>query len=102
MFITRPMFTLIGHIWHISVPLSVLLLDKELRQQWPASWMLRRGGGPRDDGDNDNSIVMSDVSSLDNVSNNNLENNKTDVSSNFSVMMLESREFHNNFNVHVY
>ena len=90
------MFVLIGHIWHISVPLSVLLLDKELRQQWPGSWMLR-GRYQRDD-DSENSIVMSDVSisSFDNVSNNNQEN-KTEVSNNFSVMMLENREFHNNF-----
>jgi len=94
-FITRPMFVLIGHIWHISVPLSVLLLDKELRQQWPGSWMLR-GRYRSSDEESENSIVMSDVSSLDNVSNNNQET-KNEVSNNFSVMMLENREFHNNF-----
>ena len=101
MFITRPMFTLIGHIWHISVPLSVLLLDKELRQQWPASWLTRRRGAGDVEDDLENSIVMSDVS-MDTVSvstNNNEDSGKTEVSGNFSVMMLENREFHNSFNV---
>ena len=96
MFITRPMFTLIGHIWHISVPLSVLLLDKDLRQQWPGSWMLRGRLGQDED---DNSIVLSDVGSS--RGNNNHEG-KTEVSNTFSVMMLENREFHNNYSVNVH
>ena len=51
--------------------------------------------------DPENSIVMSDVS-MDTVSvntNNNEDGGKTEVSGNFSVMMLENREFHNSFNV---
>ena len=98
-FITRPMFTLIGYIWHISVPLSVLLLDKELRNQFPGSYIIRRR--PEEE---DNSIVMSEVGSLDSLGlrNNNLTGEKTDtdLSNNFSVMMLESREFHHDYNVH--
>ena len=34
------------------------------------------------------------------VRNNNQNNEKTDLSNNFSVMMLESREFHHSYNVH--
>ena len=98
-FITRPMFTLIGYIWHISVPLSVLLLDRELRTEFPGSFIIRRRSE-----EEDNSIVMSEVGSLDSlgVRNNNLAGDKTetDLSNNFSVMMLESREFHHNYNVH--
>ena len=37
MFITRPLFVLIGHVWHIAVPLAVLVLDRELRHQWPGA-----------------------------------------------------------------
>lgn len=98
MFITRPMFVLIGHIWHISVPLSVLLLDKELRKQWPAKVMLR--GRYQDQEDCDNSIVMSDVGLGNNINNN--RRDKTEVSNTFSVMMLENREFHNNYSVNVH
>ena len=83
----------------ISVPLSVLLLDKELRTQFPGSFIIRRR--PEEE---DNSIVMSEVGSLDSlgVRNNNMtgEKTETDLSNNFSVMMLESREFHHNYNVH--
>lgn len=93
------MFTLIGYIWHISVPLSVLLLDRELRTEFPGSFIIRRRSE-----EEDNSIVMSEVGSLDSLGmrNNNLAGDKTetDLSNNFSVMMLESREFHHNYNVH--
>ena len=40
MFITRPLFVLIGHVWHIAVPLATLTLDRELRTQWPAHLLL--------------------------------------------------------------
>ena len=61
--------------------------------------MTRRRPGDVED-DPENSIVMSDVS-MDQVSvnTNNNEDGKTEVSGNFSVMMLENREFHNSFNV---
>ena len=95
-FITRPLFTLIGYIWHISVPLSVLLLDKEIRSQWPGRVLVRRRQEEQDE------IVMSDVPTQHSpdVRNNNQNNQKTDLSNNFSVMMLESREFHHSYNVH--
>lgn len=98
MFITRPLFVLIGHVWHIAVPLAVLVLDKELRTQWPGS-VLTRAQTPEDDPEN--SIVMGEVSLSSVTSNNNLERagGKTEVSSTFSVMMLENREFHNNYTV---
>ena len=97
MFITRPLFVLIGHIWHIAVPLAVLVLDKELRHQWPGS-VLTRAPPPGEE----DSIVMGEVSLASVTSNNNLEpgaGGKTEVSSSFSVMMLENREFHNNYTV---
>ena len=94
-FITRPLFTLIGYIWHISVPLSVLLLDKEIRRQWPGRVLVRRRQEEQD------SIVMSEVGSHHtDLSNNNQTGEKTDLENNFSVMMLESREFHHSYNVH--
>lgn len=97
MFITRPLFVLIGHVWHIAVPLAVLVLDKELRHQWPGS-VLTRAPPPGEE----DSIVMGEVSLASVTSNNNLESGgggKTEVSSTFSVMMLENREFHNNYTV---
>ena len=97
MFITRPLFVLIGHVWHIAVPLATLTLDRELRTQWPAHLLLParlRGGGA----ELENSIVMEDVGGTTN--NNEAGPGKTEVSSTFSVMMLENREFHNNYNVH--
>ena len=98
-FITRPLFVLIGHVWHIAVPLAVLVLDRELRTQWPGS-VLTRAQAPGDE-DQENSIVMGEVSMTSVTSNNNLEEagGKTEVSSAFSVMMLENREFHNSFTV---
>ena len=101
MFITRPLFVLIGHVWHIAVPLAVLVLDRELRHQWPGVVLTRaRLTGEEDP---ENSIVMGDVSMASVTSNNNTEGaaGKTDVSSTFSVMMLENREFHNNYSVNV-
>ena len=50
----------------------------------------------------EDSIVMGEVSLASVTSNNNLEpggGGKTEVSSSFSVMMLENREFHNNYTV---
>ena len=101
MFITRPLFVLIGHVWHIAVPLAVLVLDKELRLQWPGNVLTRHGQPPGEQGE-EGSIVMGDVSLTSVTSNNNLDSGaggKTEVSSNFSVMMLENREFHNNYTV---
>ena len=34
-YITRPMFMLIGHGWHVAVPLLCVLQDKELYQHLP-------------------------------------------------------------------
>ena len=101
MFITRPLFVLIGHVWHIAVPLATLTLDRELRHQWPAQLLLparlRAGGAELE-----NSIVMEDVGgeAARTTNNNEAGPGKTEVSSTFSVMMLENREFHNNYNVH--
>ena len=101
MFITRPLFVLIGHVWHIAVPLATLTLDRELRTQWPAHLLLParlRGAGA----ELENSIVMEDVGgeAARTTNNNEAGPGKTEVSSTFSVMMLENREFHNNYNVH--
>ena len=101
MFITRPLFVLIGHVWHIAVPLATLTLDRELRTQWPAQLLLParlRGAGA----ELENSIVMEDVGgeAARTTNNNEAGPGKTEVSSTFSVMMLENREFHNNYNVH--
>ena len=36
-YITRPVFILVGHCWHIVVPLSCFILDKDLKTEWPGS-----------------------------------------------------------------
>jgi len=102
-FITRPMFILIGHGWHIMVPVACLTLDKELRKEWPGRILVRE---MREfDEEEQNSIVMDsrDITDLQGIENEKSKTNnphETQMSPNFSALMLENREFHHSFPVH--
>jgi len=102
-FITRPMFILIGHGWHIMVPLACLTLDKELRKEWPGRFLVRE---MRDfDEEEQNSIVMDsrDITNLQGIESEKSKNSHaqdTEMSPNFSALMLENREFHHTYPVH--
>jgi len=75
-YITRPMFMLIGHGWHIAVPLICLLQDKELYQHLPKR--------PRKDGD----MGLEEAAAED-------SEDKTDRNKNKSRSHLETNEYHN-------
>ena len=97
------MFILIGHGWHIMVPVACLTLDKELRKEWPGRILVRE---MREfDEEEQNSIVMdsrdiTDLQGIENEKSKNSNSDETQMSPNFSALMLENREFHHNFPVH--
>jgi len=102
-FITRPMFILIGHGWHIMVPIACLTLDKELRREWPGRALVRE---MREfDDEEQNSIVMdsrdlTDLQGIESEKSKTSHSRETELSANFSAMMLENREFHHAYPVH--
>jgi len=102
-FITRPMFILIGHGWHIMVPLACLTLDKELRREWPGRILVRE---IREfDEEEQNSIVMdsrdlTDLQGVESEKSKTSHSQETELSPNFSALMLENREFHHAYPVH--
>jgi len=102
-FITRPMFILIGHGWHIMVPIACLTLDKELRREWPGRVLVRE---MREfDEEEQNSIVMdsrdiTDLQGIESEKPKNRNSQETELSPNFSALMLENREFHHAYPVH--
>merc|ERR1711874_953056 len=102
-FITRPMFILIGHGWHFMVPLACLTLDKELRREWPGRILVRE---IREfDEEEQNSIVMdsrdlTDLQGVESEKSKTSHSQETELSPNFSALMLENREFHHAYPVH--
>jgi len=56
-YMTRPMFTLVGHGWHIVVPLSCFILDKDLKKEWPGPLLHKK---TEEEVEDHNSIVMED------------------------------------------
>jgi len=100
-FITRPMFALIGLGWHLMVPLACLTLDKELCREWPGRLMVKDW---KNDVETEGSIPMERRMELEEieedvksraVSIDMDSSGKTELSPNFSALMLENREFHN-------
>ena len=97
------MFILIGHGWHIMVPMACLTLDKELRKEWPGRILVRE---MREfDEEEQNSIVMdsrhiTDLQGIQSEKSKTTPSQETELSPNFSALMLENREFHNSYPVH--
>jgi len=93
--IARPMFALVGLGFHLLTPAASLLLDQRLRREWPARLLLRAaredvGEGVEEGEDGQPGKVVPTSS------NNNADSlGMTEISPNFSAMMLENREFHN-------
>ena len=86
--VVRPMLALVGLGWHLLAPLAALLLDARLRHEWPASVLLRPA-------------AAADTIALEGVGEDKAEVSTTEISPNFSVLMLENREFHNpSFPIH--
>ena len=83
------MFILIGHGWHIMVPIACLTLDKELRREWPGRFLVREMRAY--DEEEQNSIVMDsrDITDLQGI-----ESNQSESSHSHETLMLENREFH--------
>ena len=102
-FITRPMFILIGHGWHIMVPIACLTLDKELRREWPGRFLVKE---MREyDEEEQNSIVMdsrdiTDLQGIQREKSKSSDSHETEISPNFSALMLENREFHHAYPIH--
>jgi len=102
-FITRPMFILIGHGWHIMVPLACLTLDKELRREFPGRILVREMREFEEE--EQNSIVMdsrdvTDLQGIESEKSKNTSSHETELSPTFSALMLENREFHHSYPVH--
>ena len=85
------------------VPVACLTLDKELRKEWPGRVLVRE---MREfDEEEQNSIVMdsrdiTDLQGIEKEKSKSSNSNETEMSPNFSALMLENREFHHSFPVH--
>jgi len=92
--IARPMFALVGLGWHLLTPAACCLLDQRLRREWPARLLLR--AAREDVGDEEEEESGQPGKVVATSSNNNPDSlGMTEISPNFSAMMLENREFHN-------
>jgi len=92
--VARPMFALVGLGWHLLTPAACCLLDQRLRREWPARLLLRAAREDvEEDEKGENSLPGKVVFSNSNNEQDSL--GMTELSPNFSAMMLENREFHN-------
>jgi len=92
--VARPMFALVGLGWHLLTPAACCLLDQRLRREWPARLLLRAAREEvEEDEKEENSLPGKVVFSSSNNEQDSL--GMTELSPNFSAMMLENREFHN-------
>lgn len=96
--ITRPMFVLVSQVWHFMVPLACLTLDRDMKLEWPGRVLIRVSRDLEAEGEGGlDSIVMRDTNPILGLD----ENDKnTELSPQFSVLMLENREFHNSYPTH--
>ena len=90
------MFILIGHGWHIMVPIACLTLDKELSRERPGFLVKEM---TTYDEEEQNSIVMdsrdiTDLQGIESEKSKSSHSLETEISPNFSALMLENREFH--------
>ena len=97
------MFILIGHGWHIMVPMACLTLDKELFREWPGRFLVKEMRAY--DEEEQNSIVMdsrdiTDQQGIESEKSKSSDSHETEISPNFSALMLENREFHHTYPVH--
>lgn len=83
-YITRPMFILVGHGWHIVVPLSCFVLDKDLKNQWPGPLLHKK---TEEEVEDHNSIVMEDREAQAGKEDEDLDNDGF-------AQTIETREFH--------
>jgi len=92
--IARPMFALVGLGWHLLTPAACCLLDQRMRREWPARLLLR--AAREDVGIEEEDEIGELGKEVATSSNNNRDSlSMTEISPNFSAMMLENREFHN-------
>ena len=97
------MFILIGNGWHIMVTIACLTLDKELRREWPGRFLVKEMRAY--DEEEQNSIVMdsrdiTDLQGIESEKSKSSHSHETEISPNFSALMLENREFHHAYPVH--
>ena len=97
------MFILIGHGWHIMVPMACLTLDKELFREWPGRFLVKEMRAY--DEEEQISIVMdsrdiTDQQGIESEKSKSSDSHETEISPNFSALMLENREFHHTYPVH--
>ena len=79
------------------VPIACLTLDKELRREWPGRFLVREMRAY--DEEEQNSIVMdsrdiTDLQGIESEKSKSSHSLETEISPNFSALMLENREFH--------